>query len=115
MAGTRKQTKGRRQKRSCGHRGYGLCCHRCEQANELVTRANELHAALEAKTKKFPDFVEIQKAEKATETTPETQPGVLVRGGGQRVFIVTNNRPQEAALSQAVTVMREHAERLKKS
>lgn len=110
---TRRKTKGRRQPWACGHRGFGVECHRCGQANELETRANELAQAIKTKAKTLPGFVTVQKAAKATDTTPELESGILVKGGGQRVFVVTNNKNQEAALAQAVEVMREHATRLK--
>jgi hypothetical protein len=56
--------------------------------------------------------VVVQKAAKATETTPELEPGILIKGGGQRIFIGTNNKSQETALTQAVATLREHATRL---
>lgn len=97
---------------ACGHKGYGILCHRCAQANDLETKANELAQAIKAQAKTLPAFVVVQKAAKATETAPELESGILIKGGGQRIFIGTNNKDQETALTQAVATMREHATRL---
>lgn len=105
---TRRKTKGRRQPWACGHKGFGLECHRCAQANELETRANELAQALKTKAKTFPGFVT-----KTADANQELESGILVKGGGQRVFVATNNKDQNFALSKAVELMREHATRLK--
>lgn len=108
MAVARK-TKGRRIAWSCFHKGFGKFCHRCAQAEQLTTQAD----ALAQKPNPLPDFVKVQKAEKATETSPALQAGVLVKSGGHRVFASTYNRSLESALSQVVSVMREYAQKLK--
>lgn len=97
----RRLTKGRMRPWACGHRGFGGFCHRCAQANELETRANALAQAVKNKSKTLPEFVEV---------LPE---GLVIRAGGQRITTGTNAN-QETALSQIVTVMREHSTRLLK-
>lgn len=49
MAHRKKLTSGRRLPFSpCGHRGLGIRCHRCEQGQELETRAGMLEVFLKS-------------------------------------------------------------------
>lgn len=96
----RRLTSGRRRPWACGHRGFGATCNRCAQANELETRANALAQFIKTKAKDLPSFVEVQNDR------------FVVRAGGVHISCVTHNNTQEAALTQGVAQMREHASRL---
>lgn len=98
------KTPGRMKARACGHKGFGAVCHRCGQAQDLENKANELASAIKAKA--LPSFVWVKEA------SPNQEPGILIKAGAQRVFVGTASRSQEAALTQAVTIMRGHAARL---
>jgi hypothetical protein len=103
MAGSRK-TRGRLSPFACGHRGFGVECHRCGQANELETRANELAQIVKNQGKALPAYVSA------------TEASVLVRAGGQRVEVqLTGKLTVLGAVGSCVQYMREHATRLQKA
>jgi hypothetical protein len=55
---------------------------------------------IKTKAKEIPSFVEVQSDR------------LVIRAGGVQVSCATNNNTQEAALTQGVAQMREHASRL---
>src|SRR5207245_7489525 len=101
---TSRRTRGRRAPFKCGHRGYGTGCHRCDQANELETRANELAQVVKTQAKALPDYV------------TATNDAVRVRAGGVKVeALLTGKLSRDGALAQIVETMRSHATRLQKT
>jgi hypothetical protein len=95
-------TRGRRLAWACGHKGFGSKCARCDQANDLETKANSLAQAVKTKAKELPAFVELSEKE------------VVVRAGAQRVSAGLHNNSLESALGICVAAMREHSTRLLK-
>jgi len=93
-------TRGRRTPWSCGHRGFGVSCARCSQANDLETKANIIAQMIKTKSKEFPGFVEVLSDK------------IIIRAGGKHISCATTNVAQDVALLEGITEMRNHASRL---
>lgn len=95
-------TRGRLRPFSCGHRGFGATCHRCEQGKELATRAEVLSNSV--KTKELPPFVEVAADE------------FVFRAGGMRFchkcYLGKEKDAKAIAFTEVVKLMRENSERL---
>lgn len=105
MGNKRRLTRGRLQAFACGHKGWGCLCHRCEQADQIEVRANELAQVLKTKGSKLPEYVTVAKENGTT---------VSIRGGG-RVWRaeVTGKKTQENVIAELVHQSREYATHLK--
>ena len=105
MGNRRRLTRGRLQPFACGHKGWGVTCHRCAQANQIEVRANELAQILKTKGTEFPEYVRIIK---------ENGTRVSIRGGG-RVWTaeLQGKKTQESVLSELIHQARTYATSLK--
>lgn len=109
MGNNRKKTRGRLQPfGGCAHRGFGVVCHRCEQAAQLETRANDLAYIVKNKGHKFPEYVLSTKDANGVEQ-------VIVKGGGGRfVGVISGHKSSVlSTVAELVHKMREHATYLK--
>lgn len=99
------KTRGRMAPFACGHKGFGVLCHRCEQANQIEVRSNELAQLLKTKGSKLPEFVTV---------TQVNGTQVSIRGGGRSWSAeVTGKKSQESVIAELIHLTREYATHLK--
>lgn len=103
MGDNRKLTRGRRRPfAGRGHRGFGVTCHRCEQAEQLEVRANELALLIKTATSTFPTYLTVEK---------DT---VTIKGGGKSFHgHVTGKLTVNSVVAQLCHTMREFSNHLR--
>lgn len=100
-------TRGRLAPFNCGHRGWGVECHRCAQGNQMLARAEELASLVKdgGKTTRTPEWVELP--------SNENKGTLSVSAGGHRFAVVmTSKMTGKDAMTQVVVSMKQESKRM---